>query len=337
MTMAAPNMPMVSAILIFLNGERFIAEAIESIIAQTYDNWEAILVDDGTTDGATAIAKAYADRHPERIRYIEHAGHANRGMSASRNAGIAAARGTIVAFLDADDVWLPRRLERHVAILQREPEIAVVMGPTLWWRSWMHHGHSMFRSWQMTDTVSENGLPLHQRIAPPEVALSYLVLRGATLPGICSVTARRDAILAVGGFNEDFRTLYEDQVFHFRMALRFPIWVDDAVLARYRQHDESACNKEGRQASDLRMRPVFLAWLKQHLDDIGCNDPRVWQALKAEMLRFERPLYWSITRFPVRMRDWWNVHSRRLLIMLLTPGGYHRLRRLFGLSHYTPI
>lgn len=336
MSVGTQDKPMVSAIMIFLNGEPFIAEAIESIIAQTFTDWELILVDDGTTDGATGIAQGFAERYPDRIRYIDHPGHANRGMSASRNAGIRAARGDIVAFLDADDVWMPRRLEAHITILGREPEVAVVMGPTLWWRSWMDPGQSPLKPWLTTDTISESGLPLHQSIPPPEVALSYLVRRGATLPGICSVTARRAAVLAVGGFNDDFRTLYEDQVFHFRIGLRFPIWVDDEVLARYRQHDESACNKEGRVASDTRMRPVFLAWLGSHLTEIGCDDPRVWQAWRGEMLRFERPVYWAITRFPIRARDWWNVNSRRFWIMLFTPAGYHRLRRLFGLPHVTP-
>jgi glycosyltransferase involved in cell wall biosynthesis len=331
-----PDTPMVTAILIFLNGEAFIAEAIESIIAQTFTDWELILVDDGSTDGATQIAKNFAGRYPGRIRYVDHPGHANCGMSASRNAGINAARGDILAFLDADDIWLPRRLEAHVAILAREPDVAVVMGPTLWWRSWMGAARSPRKPWLTTDTVGEIGLPLHQIIPPPEVALSYLVRRGATLPGICSVTVRRAAALAVGGFNPDFRTLYEDQVFHFRIGLRFPIWVDDDVLARYRQHDESACNKEGRVASDIRMRPVFLAWLQRHLGEIGCEDQRLWNALRAEMLRFERPTYWAITRFPIRFRDWWNVNSRRLWIMLFTPSGYNRLRRLFGLSHVTP-
>lgn len=324
--------PKVSVILIFLNGEAFIAEAIDSILAQTFADWELILVDDGTTDGASAIARAYADSHPERIRLIEHPGHANRGMSASRNAGIAVARGDYIAFLDADDVWMPRRLEVHVAILDRHPDVGVVMAPTLMWRSWQTTGRSWFKPWQYLDSVIESGLPAHRVIAPPEVAVSYLERRGGSMPGICSVTVRRDVALAVGGFNDDFRTLYEDQVFHFRTALRVPIWVNDEVLAWYRQHDESACNKEGRMASDLRMRPLFLDWLQGHLVDSGCKDARVWQAFRIEMMRFDQPMLWWWSRLPIRARDWWNVHSRRLWITLLTPTGYSRLRRWLGMA-----
>src|SRR5687767_2869413 len=106
-----PAAPAVSCILIFLDGARFIDEAIRSVASQKgCDDWELILVDDGSTDDSTAIAKAWARSDPGRIRYVEHAGHANRGMSASRNAGLDIARGTYVSFLDCDDVWLPSTL-----------------------------------------------------------------------------------------------------------------------------------------------------------------------------------------------------------------------------------
>ncbi|HEX8089705.1 MAG TPA: glycosyltransferase family 2 protein, partial [Blastocatellia bacterium] len=96
---------LVSVIIIFLNAEEFIAEAIESVFDQTYSDWELLLVDDGSTDASAEIALRYAAGYRGRVRYLEHEGHQNRGMSASRNLGIASARGEFVAFLDADDVW----------------------------------------------------------------------------------------------------------------------------------------------------------------------------------------------------------------------------------------
>src|SRR5262245_62825418 len=74
--------PLVSVITNFLNGEQFLAEAIESVFGQTYGNWELLLVDDGSSDGSTAIAQHYAEQHPDCVRYLEHERHANRGMSA---------------------------------------------------------------------------------------------------------------------------------------------------------------------------------------------------------------------------------------------------------------
>lgn len=329
--------PKVTAIMIFLNGERFIAEAIESIIAQTFQDWELILVDDGTTDGASRIAKSFVERHPQRIRYAEHPGHANLGMSASRNAGLRLARGEYVAFLDADDIWLPRRLEAHVTLLDSRPEVGMAISSMLWWRSWMKPEGRRRWPWEVADSPSVGGLPLNRVIEPPEVAISFLESRGGTLPGICNLTARRDAVLAAGGFNADFRTLYEDQVFLFRMCLREHVWVTDEVLACYRQHPDSACNLEGRAASDARARPAFLAWLQEHLVDSGCKDPRLWRGLRGEMFRYDQPRLWWWSRLPARARDWWNVNRQRALITILTPAGYHGLRRRLGLPHVDPI
>src|SRR6266566_8733383 len=122
--------------MIFLNAERFIEEAIESVFGQTYDDWELLLVDDGSKDGSTEIARRYAEEHSKRVRYFEHAGHQNRGMSASRNLGIRRSRGEFIGFLDADDVWLPHKLEQQLAILKAYPEAAMVYGPIQWWYSW---------------------------------------------------------------------------------------------------------------------------------------------------------------------------------------------------------
>src|SRR5687768_176289 len=115
------RMPLISAVIIFLNGERFLDEAVRSVLVQTYPNWELLLCDDGSADAATSIAKRYALQHPDRIRYLDHPGHANRGMSATRNLGLHHARGEFIAWLDADDVWLPEHLSRLAAALRSSP------------------------------------------------------------------------------------------------------------------------------------------------------------------------------------------------------------------------
>ena len=81
----ADKAPLVSVITIFLNANRFIREAIESVLAQDFTDFELILVDDGSTDGSSALACGYAEKFPDKISYLEHANHSNRGMSASRN------------------------------------------------------------------------------------------------------------------------------------------------------------------------------------------------------------------------------------------------------------
>jgi glycosyltransferase involved in cell wall biosynthesis len=85
-----------------------------------------LLVDDGSTDASTKIARRYAEQYPERVRYLEHDGHQNRGMSASRNLGIRHAKGKYIGFLDADDVWLPEKLAEQTTILSLYPDAAMV-------------------------------------------------------------------------------------------------------------------------------------------------------------------------------------------------------------------
>jgi len=141
MTSAGPDAPaaagpLVSAIIIFLDAERFLGESIESVLAQTYPNIELLLVDDGSTDGSTAIARGYADRLPDRVRFLQHPGGENRGMSASRNLGARNARGELIAFLDSDDVWLPEKTEQQVAIFRQHPGLGMVYGRTQIWHSW---------------------------------------------------------------------------------------------------------------------------------------------------------------------------------------------------------
>jgi glycosyltransferase involved in cell wall biosynthesis len=74
------NNHQVSVITIFLNAEKFIQEAVESVFAQTYSNWVLLLVDDGSTDASTEIARRFAEQHPDKVRYLEHDSHKNRGV-----------------------------------------------------------------------------------------------------------------------------------------------------------------------------------------------------------------------------------------------------------------
>jgi len=88
------------------------------------------------TDRSTHIAHRYSDQHPDRVYYLEHERHQNRGMSASRNLGLRHARGQYFALLDADDVWFANTLEEQVMILESHPQGAMIYGPIQWWYSW---------------------------------------------------------------------------------------------------------------------------------------------------------------------------------------------------------
>lgn len=136
----------VSCIIPCYNAERFLGEAIESVIAQTLSPAEIIVIDDGSTDGSAAVAARYADR----VKYLRQE---NAGPAAARNRGIELTHGNFVAFLDADDLWHPEKLERQAAKFTARPELeACVTHLTAFWEVEVRHeqealqGHARTRS-----------------------------------------------------------------------------------------------------------------------------------------------------------------------------------------------
>ena len=108
--------PLVSVIMNCLNGERYLREAIDSVFAQTYDNWEIVFFDNASTDSSEAIAKSYG----EKLRYFRN--DQTIPLGAARNAALCNARGDLIAFLDTDDRWLPDKLAWQVAIFSESPQ-----------------------------------------------------------------------------------------------------------------------------------------------------------------------------------------------------------------------
>lgn len=113
------SQPLVSVTLPVYQGERYVAAAIESVLAQTYRALELIVVDDGSTDGTAQVLDSFGDR-------IRRHHQPNRGLSATRNRGMGMAKGEILAFIDADDLWEPNKLEAQVAVLRAHPEVDLV-------------------------------------------------------------------------------------------------------------------------------------------------------------------------------------------------------------------
>src|SRR4051794_39471252 len=108
--------PTVSCIVPVFNGERYLREALDSILAQSHSALDVLVVDDGSTDDSAPLAKSYGDR----LRYFFQP---NAGPAAARNVGLAAARGEFVAFLDADDRWHPHKLTLQLARFGARPEL----------------------------------------------------------------------------------------------------------------------------------------------------------------------------------------------------------------------
>ncbi|MCT2401505.1 glycosyltransferase family 2 protein [Novosphingobium mangrovi (ex Huang et al. 2023)] len=241
--------PLVTAIIIVLNGERYIDEAIRSIVDQSLARWELLVVDDGSADGTRDRVAHWCDRDA-RIRLLRHPDHGNHGMSASRNLGLETARGTYVGFLDADDVWTPEKLAQQVAILEREPDTAMVYGRTLIWHDWSEGGRPNF--------FYDLGVAPDRTYAPPRIFLQLLRNVYQT-PTTCNALMRTDRCREVGGFHDEFRTLFEDQVFFAKMLACFPVHVADACWAKYRQYPGGTSSYD---ADDATVRRLHLAYLR---------------------------------------------------------------------------
>jgi glycosyltransferase involved in cell wall biosynthesis len=115
--------PLVSVIVASFNGERFLHEALESLFAQDFASYEAVFVDDGSGDRTSEIARSFP------VRYLRQE---NKGLAAARNAGLAAAQGKLITFLDDDDVLVPTKLTRQATFLLEHPETGCVLGRQEW-------------------------------------------------------------------------------------------------------------------------------------------------------------------------------------------------------------
>lgn len=206
--------PAVSVVIPTHDRLRYLRDAVASVRAQTVDDWELVVVDDGSRDGTGAYLEGLADG---RVRVLERAHTGN--VAAVRNVGIREARGEWVAFLDSDDRWRPRKLERQLAALEGDPR-------ALW-------------SYTGAVVIDATGQEVEDEWLGPASTPSGDVLEGLlrhdvrTLPS--AVMARRGLLLEVGGFDETL-AFCEDFDLWLRLARRSPaVGVDDR-LSEIRRH-----------------------------------------------------------------------------------------------------
>jgi glycosyltransferase involved in cell wall biosynthesis len=303
MTKQMSQKPLVSCIIIFFNaGEKFFIEAIESIFNQTYHNWELLLADDGSTDESTAIALRYAQQYPEKVRYVEHEGHQNRGMSAARNLGVRHALGEYIAFLDADDIWLPHKLEQQVSILESHPEAAMLYGRTQFWFTWTEDNPvrwTLNPEDKQGDLMTITSVQFDTLVKPPTQLL--LFLRNKDIyPCTCSILIRRHIFEEVGGFEEDFRDAHEDMVFHSKVFLKSPVYVSSKCWDRYRMHQDSYWRTADRQGKGEEIRRIgrlkYLTWLKSYLQKKEIKDIIIWKELIKAIWLYHYPILYTLKR-----------------------------------------
>ncbi len=244
-------MPLVSVIMPVYNGERYLAEAIDSILAQTFTDFELIIVDDGSRDGSYAIISEYA-ASDERVRPLRH--EVNRGIADARNTAIAASNGQFIANMDCDDVSLPERLEKQLRFLEANPEISGVGACCRYVDRDLNH--------------------LRDGLVPEQHAL-IVFHHFLGVPLYVSSLMLRQEVLNVLGAYQPGRRFAEDTEFEGRLLLGACYRVANLpnTLLLYRQHqqlrlgetDENTHDREARRA--VKRRGLKMLWGEAPPDD----------------------------------------------------------------------
>jgi glycosyltransferase involved in cell wall biosynthesis len=226
--------PLISCVVPVFNGERYLGEALDSILAQTYRSIEIIVIDDGSTDGTGELVARYGDR----IRYFRQN---NEGAPTARNAGLIAARGLFVAFLDSDDLWHPHKLERQMARFEARPELDLCV--THLQRFWIPELETERKRFQ------------DHRLAE-------------VLPGYITQTllARRNVFDSVGNFNTSRRV--GDPMDWFLRAAEQGVVMEllPDLLVYQRMHENNLSVELGTRTMKPHMQDAILDVVKASLD-----------------------------------------------------------------------
>lgn len=277
---AAGTTPTVSVVIPAYNAARTIDAALESVFAQTYHDFEVIVIDDGSTDDTAERAAAWGDA----VTFLRQP---NAGPGAARNHGIRRARGRLLAFLDADDVWLPAKLEQQIAYFERFPETGLLDTCAVVSRAPLP---ALLE--QADDTSAEPAPPAHEYCT-----LFHCDRYVRTL----TVMAPRDIVVAVGGFDERRELYVEDWDLWLRIAARHPVGHLETTLAVHRPDGGMSSNVEktfrGQRLVIEKARPLCATACPKHrADPAGCLRQR--EHLLHSQLGYER--FWRGQKRPAR-------------------------------------
>lgn len=281
--------PLVSVIIPCFNQGHFLAEAIKSALEQSYRRLEVIVVDDGSTDESSQVTSRY-----DRVKLIRQP---NSGLSAARNAGLAASVGDYVVFLDADDRLLPEALQAGVNCLASHPECAFVYG--------------QYR----LIAADGNPLPSPAPVGAPEDYYQEM-LRTNCIGMHATVMYRRTVFAAVGGFDTALDAC-EDYDLYLRVTRRFSVHCHAGVVAEYRQHNSNMSSDAGLMLkTSLRVLGSQWRYLKGNAQDRSAYRAgvRYWQEYYGRKLI-------KVVRSQAQARDWKNLLSDAFTLVRYYPRG----------------
>lgn len=276
-------MAQVSVIIPTRNRGVFLGAALRSVLAQSYDDFEVVVVDDGGAPGSAASVESCAD---PRVRLLRH--RERRGGAAARNSGIAAASAPYVAFLDDDDEWYPDKLARQMALIQSQP---APLGA-------IYTGYD----------IVEGERKVGQIIPCQSGRLTLSLLAGNLIGSTSSVLVRRCALDAVGGFDERLAS-FQDYDLWLRLARDWQFDCIAAPLLKYRVHErkiwtdpqaiaaglELMLEKYGahtafRKKASRYYMALGVGWCRQNATERGLAALR--QAVELDRYALRARIYW---------------------------------------------
>ena len=205
-------LPRISVVIPTYNRQDLVVEAIESVLAQTFTDFEIIVVDDGSTDDTAVNIQPYLDR-------ITYSRQENQGVAAARNAGIRLAQGEFVCFLDSDDLWIPTKLQAQIRFADAHPEYGLISSEL-------------------------QGFDADGKTKGPNKSAMYKIRNGLVVEDLLfgnwiqtsTVMLRRKCLDEVGWFDEDIGQFGEDWLLWMKVTSRFPIYFLPEPLVSYRFH-----------------------------------------------------------------------------------------------------
>jgi GT2 family glycosyltransferase len=206
--------------------------------------------------------------------------------------------------LDADDVWLPRKLEEQVALIERW-SAGVLVGASRYWHGWTGNEVDAKRDW-----TPATGFPSPSLLRPPDF-LTAMLMRKAAVPCTNSVIVRHEVMREVDGFEDEFPRLYDDQVLYAKLSVNATVLVVNTVWDFYRQHPASMCATDGHLQRKARLR--YLLWTQNYLHEHSVSDSALWAALRHEIRRARLPRAMKINK---QVRQFFERAVRKARYML---------------------
>lgn len=306
--------PLVSVIMNCLDGERYLREAIDSVYAQTYPNWEIIFWDNASTDSSGEIARSY----DERLRYFR--GAETVPLGAARNRALEQVRGEYIAFLDCDDLWLPQKLEKQVPLFEN-PKVGIAFCDTIYFN----------------DQGEQERLYGRKKYCVGHCFSAMFTNYFLSLP---SVVVRRKALAEQQEWFDLRFNMNEDPDLLLRIAYKWEIAMVADPLAKWRMHPASLTWRHGSQFADeyeamldkyqgifpefstrfaveIRQLKVTIALIRARNSWMSGNPAAARKQVAPHIFSNIRALiYYTITFFP---RDIANAIINKLSVIRITP------------------